>query len=272
MGEKTELVVQSNRLVEASYRLTLVEQQMILFAICRSREEQLGLSADTLVTIAAKDFSAMFGTDASTVYRDLKAAMTKLFERYVVINDTHPETGKPRITKVRWVSRASYIDGAGAIQLRFAVDMIPFITRLEKEFTQYRLEKIGNLSSTYAVRMYELLVQYLSLGKREIEIAALKAMLCVSEEYPRIVDFKKWVIDIAVTQINAHTDITTSYTQRKTGRNVTHLTFAIKLKPAPKPAKAKPVIVEKPAPGVNRETAKKRIREAKSILTQRDLF
>jgi len=73
MGEKTELVVQSNRLVEASYRLTLVEQQMILFAICRSREEQLGLSADTLVTIAAKDFSAMFGTDASTVYRDLKA-------------------------------------------------------------------------------------------------------------------------------------------------------------------------------------------------------
>jgi len=273
MSEKTELVVQSNRLVEASYRLSLVEQQMILFAICRAREEQLGLSADTLVTITALDFSTMFGTkDGGNVYSQLKAAMVKLFERYVVIHDTHPESGKPRISKVRWVSRASYIDGAGAIQLRFANDMIPFITRLEKEFTQYRLEKIGNLSSTYAVRMYELLVQYLSLGKREIEIAWLKQVLQVNEEYPRIVDFKKWVVDVAVAQINAHTDITASYTQQRTGRTITHLTFAIKLKPAPKPAKAKPVIVEKPAPGVDRETAKKRIREAKSILTQRDLF
>jgi hypothetical protein len=62
MGNKNELVVQSNRLVEASYRLTLIEQQIILFAICRAREEQLGLSADTLVTISAKDFSAMWGS------------------------------------------------------------------------------------------------------------------------------------------------------------------------------------------------------------------
>jgi len=267
MSEKKELVVQSNRLVEASYRLTLVEQQMILFAICRAREEQLGLSADTLVTITAKDFATMFGTNENTVYRDLKAAMVKLFERHVIINDTHPESGKPRISKVRWVSRASYIDGAGAIQLRFANDMIPFITRLESEFTRYRLEKIGNLSSTYAVRMYELLVQYLSLGKREFVIVDLRSTMGVSEEYPRIVDFKKWVIDVAVSQINAHTDITTSYTQRKTGRNVTHLTFAIKLKAPDKPKKPKidRAYVEKHAlPGESYDAAFSRLKTAQN--------
>ena len=152
--------------------------------------------------------------------------------------------------------------------------MIPYLTRLEVEFTSYRLEKIGKLTSAYAVRLYELLVQYLSLGKREFELADLRKTLGMSElEYQTMDNLKRRVIDIAVKQINAHTDITTSYTQSRTGRTITHLTFAIKSKPAkPKPAKAKPVIVEKPAPGVDRETAKKRIKEAKAILTQRDLF
>ena len=266
MGEKTELVVQSNRLVEASYRLTLVEQQMILFAICRAREEQLGLSADTLVTITAKDFATMFGTNETKVYGQLKEAMTKLFERYVVISDTHPETGKPRITKVRWVSRASYIDGAGAIQIRFATDMIPFITRLETEFTRYRLEKIGNLSSTHAVRLYELLVQYLSLGKREIEISWLKNTLQVAEEYPRIDNFKSRVIDSSVKQINTHTDITTSYTQRKTGRTVTHLNFKIQAKEAPlsppvkRPSLTRSYVEKHARVGESWEAARERLR------------
>jgi len=75
MTKKKELVVKSNRIVEASYRLGLVEQQIILFAICRSREEQRGLSPDTPVTISAKDFSEQFGTDEKNVYRDLRACL-----------------------------------------------------------------------------------------------------------------------------------------------------------------------------------------------------
>ena len=35
--KKTDLVVKSNRLIEASYRLTLNEQRIILYAICRCR-------------------------------------------------------------------------------------------------------------------------------------------------------------------------------------------------------------------------------------------
>jgi plasmid replication initiation protein len=108
--------------------------------------------------------------------------------------------------------------------------MIPYITRLESEFTAYRLEKIGKLSSVHAVRLYELLVQYLSLGKREFEISWLKEILALTTEYPRLDNLKRWVIDAAVDQINAHTDITACYTQRKTGRNVTHLNFKIDAK------------------------------------------
>jgi len=268
---KENVVAKSNRLVEASYRLTLVEQQMILFAICRAREEQKGLSADDWLTIDSKAFAAAFNTDPKNAYRQLNEAAATLYDRSITMYDT---IGDPRKIETRWISAKARIDARGQVQIIFAPVVIPYLTRLEVEFTSYRLEKIGKLSSAYAVRLYELLVQYLSLGKREFELSELKKTLGMSElEYPRILDFKKWVVDIAVTQINAHTDITTSYTQSRTGRTITHLTFAIKLKPPAKPTKAaKPVIVEKPAPGVDRETAKKRIKEAKAILTQRDLF
>ncbi|MFZ4702665.1 MAG: replication initiation protein, partial [Candidatus Methylumidiphilus sp.] len=83
------------------------------------------------------------------------------------------------------------------------------------------------------------LMQWGSVGQREIELDWLKKTLMVDKDYPRMFDFKKWVIDVALTQINEFSDLTASYTQRKTGRNVTHLTFTFRPKEEPKPKKAK---------------------------------
>ena len=230
LGNK-ELVVKSNRLIEAKYRLTLIEQQIILYAICRCREEQIGLSGDTLVTIHANDFAAQFGTHPEEVYRQLKSAMDTLHTRSVKFHDTADETGKPRVIESNWISNRAYIDGAGQIQIQFSAEIVPLITRLETAFTSYRLDRIGRMTSAHAVRLYELLLQYLSIRKRELEITKLKEILQLNGQYGAIKDLKKWVIDVAVGQINAHSDLLVSYTQRKTGRAVTHLLFDIKSKP-----------------------------------------
>lgn len=238
--KKSEMVAKSNRLVEASYRLNLIEQQIVLYAICRAREEEKGLFADLPVTIRATDFAAQFGTEPGSVYGQLKEAMDTLFNRHVVLHDIDPATAKPRVTKTRWISQASYVDGAGHIQLIFAPAVIPFITRLGDDggYTMYRLEKIGRMSSIHAVRLYELLVQYLSIGKRGLEVPWLRESLCLNGEYTQIGDLKKWVVDVAVTQINEYSDIQVSYEQRKTGRVVSHFDFTIKAKPEPKKSKA----------------------------------
>jgi len=269
-AEKQEVVTKSNRLIEASYRLTLVEQQLVLYAICRSREEQRGLSANEPVTIDAKAFAEQFHIDAASVYRQLKEAADALYERRVLIHDIHPKTQKPRVVKTRWVSDVAYIDGAGLVEVTFAPKMIPFITRLEAEFTSYRLEKIGHMTSAHAVRLYELLIQYAGIGKREMEIDWLKEMLGIAGEYAAIKDLKKRVIDVAVEQINKHSDIRVSYAQRKAGRTVTHLIFDIGSKPsekAEKPVKRnRPVIdasyVAKHArPGESHDQAFRRLLE-----------
>lgn len=238
MSDKNELVVKSNRLVEASYRLTLAEQRIILFAIVEARRTQNGLSEDNFVTIQATDYAAMFDVPVKQAYEQIKEAARTLFRRHVVLHDIHPQSGKPRMSEVRWLSTASYIDGAGTIQLRFAPDMVPYITRLEAEFTRYKLEKVAGMSSAYAIRLYELLMQWGSVGKREIELEWLKKTLMVEKDYPRLFDFKKRVIDLALDQINEHSDLTASYTQRKTGREVTHLTFTFAPKEDTQPQEA----------------------------------
>ena len=239
MNNKNELVVKSNRLIEASYRLTLAEQRIILLAITEARRTQTGLSEANLLAIRAVDYAEMFDVPENLAYMQIKEAAQTLFSRYVVLYDINPKTGKQDKITVRWVSSVRYASGTGTIYLRFSHDMVPYITRLEAEFTRYKLEKVANMSSAYAIRLYELLIQWGSVGQREIELDWLKKTLMVDKDYPRMFDFKKRVVDIALAQINEFSDLTASYTQRKTGRNVTHLTFSFKPKEEPKPKKAK---------------------------------
>jgi len=229
---KSELVVKSNRLIEASYRLGLNEQRIILYAICRCREEEKGLNPELPVTITADSFANHFPSiDRTNVYRQLKEAMDALYERSVTIHDIDPTSGHARVKKTRWVSEAAYVDGAGNVQVIFTPEVIKYITRLEAEFTSYQLEKVGNMTSSYAVRIYELLSQHREIGSRTLNLAWLRETLGVEpNEYKLTADFKKWVIQVAVDQINKHSDLKVTCTPQKTGRAITDFAFKIKTK------------------------------------------
>ena len=233
-SNKDDLVVKSNRLIEASYRLTLAEQRIILLAITEARRTELGLSVDSILEIRATDYAEMFDVPNNQAYEQIKEAAQTLFLRYVVLYDINPKTGKEDKITVRWVSAVRYANGGGTICIQFAQQMVPYISRLETEFTRYKLDKVANMSSAYAIRLYELLIQWGSIGQREIELLWLKKTLMLDKDYPRLFDFKKWVIDVALSQINEFSDMTVSYTQRKTGRVVTHLIFTFKPKEKPK--------------------------------------
>lgn len=228
--KKADLVVKSNRLIEASYRLSLNEQRIILYAICRCREEQKGLFPNEPVVITAEAFAKQFPSiDKSNVYHQLKDAMDALYERSVTLYEVDDETGMDQVSKTRWISKASYIDGAGRIKVVFTSDVIKYVTRLEAEFTSYQLEKVGNMTSAYAVRIYELLAQHKEIGSRTLSLSWLREALQIGpDEYKLTADFKKWVIEVAVAQIKKHSDLFVSYTSIKTGRAITGFAFKIR--------------------------------------------
>lgn len=238
--KKNELVVKSNRLIEASYRLTLNEQRIILYAICRCREEQRGLFPNDPIVITADAFAKQFpSTDKTNVYHQLKAAMDALYERSVTLYEVDEETGHEQVSKTRWISKASYVDGAGRIKVAFTPDVIKYITRLEKEFTSYQLEKVGNMTSAHAVRIYELLAQHREIGKRTLNLKWLRETLQIeADEYKLTADFMRKVINVAVKQINDHSDLDVKCGAKKTGRAITDFVFTIRPKKLKEPAGA----------------------------------
>jgi plasmid replication initiation protein len=230
--DNAKLVVKSNRLIEASYRLGMNEQRIILYAICRCREEQKGLFPDLPVTITADAFVKQFpSVDKSNVYGQLKEAMNSLYNRSVTIHDIDPATKKVRVRETRWISEKAYIDGAGHVQIVFTPEVIKYMTRLETEFTSYQLEKVGNMTSAYAVRIYELLAQHRDIGNRMLNMVWLRETLQIPpDEYKLTTNFIRKVIEVAVDQINKHSDLTVSYKSVKTSRAITDFAFKIKSK------------------------------------------
>jgi plasmid replication initiation protein len=74
----------------------------------------------------------------------------------------------------------AYIDETATVEVIFAPAVVPLITRLEEQFTQYDIEQISGLSSAYAVRMYELLICWRSTGKTPvIELAEFRKRIGV---------------------------------------------------------------------------------------------
>jgi|JI8StandDraft_1071087.scaffolds.fasta_scaffold15198_3 plasmid replication initiation protein len=270
---KSELVVKSNRLIEASYRLDLVEQRVILMAIIEARNTGHSINAEAFIEVRASDFAATFKTDERSSYARLRSAADTLFNRWILLRGIDETTGKPMERKTRWVSTVDYIDGAGLIRIQFAPVVIPYITRLESEFTSYHIGAVSQMSSSYAIRLYELLIQWGSTGSRVLALDELKEILQVTKDYGRISDLKKRVIDLAVEQINQHSDLSVSYSQRKSGRTVTHLIFTFSQKPQPtKPPKirslagaggmSKKEIERLARPGETYEEAEERIRKS----------
>jgi len=234
---KNGLVVKDNALINASYNLEVTEQRLILLAIINARETQQGITSDSKLEIHASDYANQFNVKKETAYEALKNAVNNLFERQFSFRETTKKG--VGIVRSRWVSRIKYIDDSAILEITFAPDVVPLITRLEQHFTSYQLKQVSQLTSKYAIRLYELLIAWREVGKvPKIELSEFREKLGISaDEYKAMNHFKSRVLEPSIKQINEHTDITVSYEQHKTGRTITGFSFRFKQKQAPKIAK-----------------------------------
>jgi len=215
-------VVKSNQVIEASYQLSAVEQRIVLAAISRIPKNQ-PITDDELYPVSVNELQ-LLGVHEKTAYRDLKEGINRLYERSINLSVDD------KSIKMRWVQEVQFLDSQSVIGIRFSKPILPFISNLSREFTKYALSDIAGINSGYGIRIYELLVQYRQIGKREISVDNLRTMLELGKKYPLFADFKKRVIDTAVDQINEYSPLRVTYEQKKTGRKVTHITFSFKEK------------------------------------------
>ena len=226
-----QLVTKDNSLIGASYSLGVVEQRLIFLAIIEAREQKTLIEAGGLLRIYAQSYAKQFDVEKHTSYEAMKRAVEGLYEAGFAYSKLDERSGKTGRYKSRWVDKIGYIDDLGCVELVFASDVIPLITRLEARYTEYELKQVVGLQSEYAIRLYELIIQWRSVGKtNQISLKELREKLGLVDEYKRIEAFKRRVLDLAVKQINEHTDITVEYEQHKNGRVITGFTFRFKMK------------------------------------------
>lgn len=238
--DENSLVVKENSLIQASYNLTLIEQRLILLAIIVIREHTHNNQLDYIafnkpVRVYAEDYIKQFNIKStSTAYEGLKDACKALFARQFSYQEQRNK-GVANITS-RWVSDIAYIDNEAVVEVTFSRAIIPLITELEKNLTSYEIKQVSGFTSGYAIRLYELLVAWKNKGvSPKIELETFRAKMGLTpEQYIRMDNFKRIVLEPAIKQINEQTDIIVKYKQFKKGRRVDSFQFSIKTKPKEK--------------------------------------
>lgn len=252
---KKSLVVKDNRLIEACYRLDLSEQRLILLAIVRAREAKQKITADTWLEVSVKDYNDTYDLTRTTGYKLVQTAALSLFNRYVRITLKDDATGKNSELSTRWVSACHYVEDASLVRIQLASLMIPYVSNLESKFTSYQLKNVAQMTSAYAIRLFELMMQYRAIGGRYITIEDLKEYLgATGEGYVRMDNFKNKVVVPAITQINKFTELNVTFENRKSGRNVIGYDFKVtdkeveQPKPTAKKSKKSPASLPPPLP------------------------
>lgn len=227
---KKEIVVKSNRLIEAIQTLNLVEARLLQLAIVDARETGFGLSPEKPLELSARRYASAFNVTDDAAYLALIDAEDSLFKRQFTLTNSDGTT-----TKSRWIQDANYRKGEGRIFVtltRVVIQEVIRIDGVEQYFTQYRLEQTSKLSSVYSIRLYELLMKWQSVGKTPVfKLETFRAQLGLGvNEYCRMGNFKARVLDLAVEQINKYSDIKVKYEQEKIGRKIEGFKFSFKQK------------------------------------------
>ena len=211
---KNNLIVKSNQVIEASYTLTTIEQRLILSAIAQVPKGE-EISDDVLYPLTTKNLVKL-GGDGKASHKEFKNAVNRLYERSIVLRDGDESDS------FRWIQEKVF-NGSKVAFIRFSKPILPFLSNLKSEFTKYLESDIVGMSSPYSIRFYELIMQYRSIGKREISLEDLRWMFQLQNKYPVWADLKKRVIDQATKEINEHSPYNLTIEPKRTGRKITSI-------------------------------------------------
>lgn len=215
------LVVKSNEMIRKNrYSLSLTEQRIILYLISRIKPTDTELFE---YEFDIKDFCEVCGIDYINNLTQLKETIKALRDKSFWLKLPNGVE-----TTCGWINKATLIENSGIGKIELDKDLVPYLLQLRDNFTKYELIATLALKSKFSIRIYELLKSYEFVGTYQAAIADLRKILMVENEYPKNNDFRRFIIDKSIDEINTFTDLEIDYEIVKTGRAITGFIFTIK--------------------------------------------
>ena len=227
---RNSIVRKSNDLIQKSrFSLSLQEQKAILYII-----SQIDITAKVFsyLTFEIVDFCKVCGIDnaGGKNYQILKSAIKKLRDKSLWVKLPNGIE-----TLVSWIAKADIDERDGTIGVQLDHDMMPFLLNLRSNFTTYQLAYVLRMQKKRSPRLYEILKSYHYDGLKPYEttftLDQLRELLDAKDQtYLEYKNFRRFILDPCVNEINEVSDIIVKYDLIKEKRKVVSIKFKIELK------------------------------------------
>jgi len=201
---------QDNALTVARYEMTEAEKNLLYMVVANVRPDD---PETKMYQVSVKEMAEV-SNSKELKFDAYRQAARKLLTR--VFETTLPNGNFLQAT---FIASAEYKKGTGIIEIELSRKVRPFYVDLNKKFTKIQLAAAISLNSAYAKRLYELLCMFKNMPDKTFRrnLVDLKNMMWIidpktgKDSYPKWTHFEKTVLDVAVREINGHTDLTFTY-------------------------------------------------------------
>mgnify|MGYP000290271220 CR=1 FL=1 len=211
------IIKQDYQLVNAKYKLDTSEIKFIMTALAQINADDKEFCT---YEIKVSELEAKLQTEQNSTR--LKQFAKKLMSKPLEV----PTEGKGWIV-FNWFSKIQFVPEQRKFIVRIDDDLKPYLLELRNRFVTCNLKYILPLTSSYSVRIYQMLKEYEKLKIRYIKVSELMDILQVPKSLKTYADFKRRVLKIAEKELAEHTDIYFTFEEEKEGKKVDRLIFRI---------------------------------------------
>lgn len=216
-------IIQHNAITSGRYDYNACQLDIVFVLLATIDKSDLPTKA---YSIHLKDIEAITGRKWD--YGQFKNSVSDIGKRDFFVSTPDGE-------KQIWLfDSALYKKSTGCVDITLGLSSRQYFFDLKDNFTVMQLRAALACSSKYAKRLYAISCQWRSKGSVVYKIDKLKEMLFLKdpkgiekEQFTEITALKKKVLDIAMQQINSHTDMEISYELIKKGRAFTDIKFIL---------------------------------------------
>ena len=162
----------------------------------------------------------------SNIYKDIDSLSDQLHATGMILGHKDPRKSWRTVT---WLSR-SYYNGRGTVLIKLSYSMVAYVKGIRQMFSEDYHLAILRFNSAYAIRLFEILSAdryFQSDANPEYEITDLRHWLDSEKKYQKVIDFRRNVIDAAISEINCFLDLQISVIYLKKGRRIARVRFDI---------------------------------------------
>lgn len=200
------VVAKGNDIIQRSrYELNIQQNKVMLYLISQIKPDD---DISRVYTFSVKDFcqACNISTRSGKNMSAAQDAIKSLADKSIWV-----QKSPKRKTLLRWLNTVDLDEDTNCFKVTFHQNMIPYLYDLRERYTSYQLSNVLTMKSKYGIRLYELLKSYQKMRSNAITFTFDELKDRLDSDYNRYADFRRFVLEPAIEDINECSDISVEY-------------------------------------------------------------